>query len=405
VVNKSTSTVRYNVAYTPITQMPGVRYELDKTSVTLSPRGIARVKVTLKIDDPTALRKVADPTVEKEQLGVPRQFVADASGRVDLTPTQGSTIPLRVAVYSAPKPVADINTPNQIRVPRSGQGVLNLTGRGVAQGNGDARYASLISLLELQARSPQLPNCGGGVTTNCALNETAKGGDLRFVGAASTAPLANLQGDPESAMLAFGIATWGDWYNLGVNTVPFVDIDVDGDGSADFETFATKPVDTDVLVAETVDLNTGATVALEGINGLFGDVDSNVFDTNVVVLPVRLVDLGIDPTADTSRFTYSVGVAGYYTANEGLVDFIPNLLTFDPLKPGLWVQGGGDAALSYQSRPGTALVVNRDAAALALDGADSLLVLNHHNAKGDRASVVKVNGPAAAAGAGKSKRT
>ena len=394
VVNKSTKTVKYDVSYHGITDMPGVEYQLDRSSITLNPRSIAKVKVTLKINDPKALRKVADPTIEKEQLGVARQFLADESGRVEFHPTAGATVPLRVAVYSAPKPVADINTPSRVRVPRSGQGVLTLAGRGLNQGDGDERYQSLISALELQASSPKLPNCGGGVTTNCAMNETAKGGDLRYVGVASTAPLAKLRGEPETSMLGFGIATWGDWYNLGNNTVPFVDIDVDGDGTLDFEIFATKPTDTDVLIAQTVDLATGDTVALEGINGLFGDVDSNVFDTNVVVLPVRLVDLGIDPNADTSRLTYQVGVAGYYAASDGLVDFVPGSMSFDPLKPGLWVQGGGDPALSYASWPGTALVVNRDAAALEQDGADSLLIINHHNAKGDRASVVKVSGPA-----------
>lgn len=395
IVNKGVTPVTYNVRYVGITDMPGVEYQLDKTTVSLSPRGIARVKVTLKITNAAALRKVADPTIEKDQLGVPRQFLADESGRVELNPTAGSAVGLRVAVYSAPKPVADINTASRITVPRSGQGVLNLTGRGLNQGSGDQRYLSLITALELQASSPRLPNCGHGVTTNCALNNTAKGGDLRYVGVTSTAPLARAQGDPDSAMLAFGIATWGDWYNIGNNTIPFVDIDTTGDGVPDFETFVTKPTDTDVLVAQTVDLNTGDTVDLEGVNGLFGDVDSNVFDTNVIVLPVLLNTLGIDPSAATSRITYSVGVAGFYATSDGLVDFIPGTMSFDPLKPGLWVQGGGDPALSFVSRPGTALVVNRDAAALARDHADSLLIINHHNAAGDRASVVKVNGPAA----------
>jgi subtilisin family serine protease len=394
IVNKSVNTVRYDVAYTPITTMPGVSYTLDRTTVTLGPRGIARVKVTLKIDNAAALRKVADPTVEKLQLDVPRQFVGDASGRVDLTPTQGATVPLRVAVYSAPKPVADINIPNRVRVPRTGQGVLGLSGRGLDQGSGDARYQSLISALELQATSPRLPNCGNGVTTDCAMNETAKGGDLRYVGVASTAPLANLQGAPENSLLAFGLAMWGDWYNVGSNTQPFVDIDVDGDGAFDYEIFVTKPTDTDVLVAATVDFNTGATVDLQPVNGQFGDVDTNVFDTNVLVLPVLLSALGIDPTADSARITYAVGVGGFYATSDGLVDALPGTLSFDPLKPGLWVQGGGDAALSYRATPGTALVVNRDAAALELDNADSLLVINHHNARGDRASVVRITGPA-----------
>jgi subtilisin family serine protease len=397
VVNKGVNTVKFDVAYHAVTSMPGVQYTLDKSSITLSPRGIARVKVTLSIPDPKALRKVADPTIVKEQLGVARQFLADASGRIELNPTQGSSVPLRVAVYAAPKPVANISTPTRVHT-RHGQGILNLSGKGLAQGNGDQRYESLISVLELQANSPKLPACHGSVMTDCAINDTARGGDLRFVGAASTAPLAKAQDQPENAMLGFGIATWGDWYNLGSNTQPFVDIDTDGDGTPDFETFVTKPTDTDVLVAETVDLNSGDLVDIQGVNGLFGDVDSNVFDTNVVVLPVLLSALGIDATADTARISYQVGVAGFYAMSGGLVDSIPNTLSFDPLKPGLWVQGGGDPALSFVSRAGTALVVNRDAAALAQDHADSLLVLNHHNAKGNRATIVRVNGPAAAAG-------
>ncbi|MEV0680365.1 S8 family serine peptidase [Actinosynnema sp. NPDC050436] len=390
VVNKSTKWVDYAVNYEALTTIPGVKYELSQSTVRLSPRGIAKVKVTLKIDDPKALRKTVDPTVEANHLDVPRQFLADASGRVVLTPKSGSTVALRVPVYSAPKPVADISTPDKVTFKGNAkQSVLNLAGRGVNQG----AYKSLVSVLELQQTSPKLRECRRNVTTNCTLNDTAKGGDLRYVGAASTAPLARAQGEPENALLAFGLATWGNWYNLGNNTVPFVDIDTTGDGVPDFEVYANKLTDTDLLVAVTQDLRTGATVDIQGINGQFGDVDTNVFDTNVVVLPVLLSALGIDANADTSRISYTSGVAGFYVApgtTNGLIDSIGTPSSFDPLKPGLWVQGGGDAALSYVARPGTALVVNRDAAALAADGADSLLVLNHHNATGDKADVVKV---------------
>ncbi len=399
VVNKSTKWVDYTVGYEALTEIPGVRYELSADTVRLSPRGIARVKVTLKIDNPAALRKTVDPTVEPLHLDTPRQFLADASGRVVLTPKSGSSVALRVPVYSAPKPVADIGTVNSVRADKSGQAVLNLTGRGLNQG----AYRSLVSVLELQATSPRLPECRRNVTTNCVLNDTAKSGDLRYVGAASTAPLARAQGNPDEALLAFGLATWGNWQNLGGNTVPFVDIDTNGDGAFDYEVYATKLTDTDLLVATTVNLSTGATVDIQGVNGQFGDVDTNVFDTNVVVLPVLLSALGIDPTADTSRLTYQVGVSGFYLApgsTDGLVDSIPSPLSFDPLKPGLWVQGGGDAALSYLARPGTALVVNRDAAALAADGSDSLLVLHHHNATGDKADVVKVKGRSGSGSAG-----
>ncbi|MBW4716600.1 S8 family serine peptidase [Saccharothrix obliqua] len=390
VVNKSTKTVDYTVNYEQLTSIPGVRYELSQSTVRLSPRGVARVKVTLKIDKPGDLRKTVDPTVVANHLDVPRQFLADASGRVVFTPKNGSTVALRVPVYSAPKPAADISTPDKVTFRgKDAQAVLNLTGRGVNQ----AGYRSLVSVLELQQTSPKLRECRRNVTTNCTLNDTAKGGDLRYVGVTSTAPLAKAQGEPENALLAFGIATWGNWYNLGNNTIPFVDIDTTGDGVPDYEVYANKLTDTDLLVAVTQDLRTGATVDIQPVNGQFGDVDTNVFDTNVVVLPVLLSALGVDANADTSRISYTSGVSGFYVApgtSNGLIDSIDEPASFDPLKPGLWVQGGGDAALSYLARPGTALVVNRDAAALAKDGTDSLLVLNHHNATGDKADVVKV---------------
>ena len=396
VVNKSAKWVEYSTGYEAITTIPGVSYQLSSGTVRVSPRGVAKFKVTLKIDNPAALRKTVDPTVEELQLDVPRQFLADASGRVVLTPKSGASVPLRVPVHSNPKPVAKITTADSVKFKgKATQAVLNLKGKGIDQGTGRQAYRSLVSVLELQAKSPKLPECRKKVTSECTLNETAKGGDLRYVGAASTAPLAKAQGKPEESLLAFGVATWGNWYNLGSNTVPFVDIDTTGDGVPDFETFATKLTDTDLLVASTVNLATGATVDIQGVNGLFGDVDTNVFDTNVVVLPVLLTALGIDPTKDTSRVSYTVGTTGFYLApgtTDGLIDSIDGALSFDPLKPGLWVQGGGDAALSYLAKPGTALVVNRNAASLAADKADSLLVLNHHNATGDRADVVKVKG-------------
>jgi subtilisin family serine protease len=394
IVNKSTKAVEYKVGYTAATSIPGVSYVLSQDKVKLSPRGVAKVKVTLKIDDPKALRKTVDSTVAPTQLGEARQFIADASGRVTLTPTAGATVPLRLSVYSAPKPVADIKTASSLKFRGNDkQAILNLTGKGVDQGTGSQAYRSLISVLELQAQSPKLRDCRKNVTENCALNETAKGGDLRYVGAASTAPLAKAQGKPEESLLAFGVATWGNWYHLGKNTVPFVDIDTNGDGTADFETFATRVDDTDLLIATTVDLKTGDEVDIQAVNGQFGAVDTNAADTNVVVLPVLLKALGIDPTKDTSRISYVVGVAGAYPAPGNankLVDVIDRNLSNDPLKPGLWVQGGGDAALSYLAKPGTALVVNKNEAALKADKSDGLLVLNHHNANGDRASVVLV---------------
>jgi subtilisin family serine protease len=390
VVNKSNSRVRYNVSYSPITTIPGVSYTLDRSSINIPAHGTATIRVRFRAVA-SAMRKTADPTIEKLQGGLPRQFLADASGRVKFTPTSGTTIPLRVPVYAAPKPVAAITVPTQLHVPRRGSLLLPIGGTGLDQGTGDQRYLSLLSALELQATSPMLPNCSSTVTSNCSLNGTARGGDLRYVGVASTAPAAKAAGAPEESLLGFGIATWGNWANIGSNTVPFVDIDVNGDLDPDFETFVTKFIDTDILVAVTVDLGTGDVVDIEAVNEQLGDVDTNVFDTNVIVLPVLVEALGIDPTTASARLTYQVGVDGFYEApGDTLVDSIPTALSFDPLRPGLWAGGAGDAGLLFIAEPGTALAIHRNTAVLALDDADSLLVLNFHNRTGQRAKVVKV---------------
>jgi len=394
VVNKGTTPAEFDVAYQGIVDAPGVRYEVSPSRVRVGSRGVAEVKVTLRIEDPAALRKAMDPTMEATQSARARQFVADASGRVLLTPRSGATMPLRVPVAASPKPASSVAVPGEVRFRGSDQQtVLNLHGHGIDQGEGAQAYRSLVSLFELHGESPKLPACTATVVTGCVVNDTARGGDLRYVGATTTAPLARAQGKPETALLAFGLATWGDWANIGSNTIPFVRIDTTGDGVADFESSVTKARGTDVTLVNTVDLRKPVpggftSVDVQPVNGRYGDTDTNVFDTNVVVLPVRLAALGIDPAAASHRITYTAGVTGFYkTPGSSAIDRIDTPMAFDVLSPAYWVQGGGDPALTYLARPGTALVVNRAAAA----GPSKLLALFHHNAAGSRAKVVKVN--------------
>ncbi|MEO6086946.1 MAG: peptidase S8, partial [Umezawaea sp.] len=357
--------------------------------------GTAEVEVTLRITDPEDLRKAADPTVAKDQAGKARQYLAEASGRLVLKLDAGQT-PLRVPVYAAPKPVADLTA--DATAFSEDQGVLTISGRGLAQGSGDLAYRSLLSVFELQGTSDQLPDCAAARKADCAVNTTAKGADLRYVGAASTAPVAREQGTQADALLAFGVATWGNWVTLGSNNTPKVSIDTTGDGKPDFTVTVAKPKDAnggvtaDVWLARTKSAD-GTVVDEQPLNGQYGDVDTNVMDTDVVVLPVSLTALGIDPAQASHRITYTVGTEGNYAAPgnaDGFIDKITGPLSFDPLRPGLWAQGDGVAALTYAASAGTTLALRRDPVALAADKADSFLVLQHHNATGGRAHLVKV---------------
>ncbi|MCS7478835.1 S8 family serine peptidase [Umezawaea endophytica] len=395
VVNKSGRPRTASISYQPVTSVPGVDFDVSTPVVVLQPHGTADFRVTLRVDDPSRLRKSADPTVVKQQADHARQFLAEASGRLVVKPG-GNPTALRVPVYAAPKPVADLTT--SAAEFTGDRGVLTVDGRGVDQGEGDLAYRSLLSAFELQGTSDELPACDDVRKSDCAANTTAKGGDLRYVGATSTAPLVKAQGGSAEALLAFGVATWANWVTLGSTNTPEISIDTTGDGQADFTTVVAKPKDAngsvkaDHWLARTRSAD-GTVVDEQPVNGQYGDVDTNVMDTDVVVLPVALTALGIDPAGASHRITYTVATDGIYTApgnEDGVIDQIGTPMSFDPLKPGLWFQGGGDAALTYLAAPGTELVVNRDPAALAADGAGSLLVLQHHNATGRRANLVKV---------------
>ncbi len=386
VENKGTRARTMALSYDPATEQPGVSYAVAAagggSAVTLSPKGVAEVTVTMTAD-PAALRKTLDPTIEAQQAGLARQYVADSSGYLTLTPaatgTQGA---LRVPVYTAAKPVADITGPSSVTVGAGTRSApLPLTGRGLDQGTGSEAYVSLVSGLQLTGSSPEQPTCAGDAVDDCTVNTTAKGADLRYVGVGSTVRAAVAAGTPDEGLLGFGFATWGSITNLGSTNIPYVDIDTTGDGTPDFETYLFKPADTDVLLAATVDLARGKQVDLQAVNGLLGDTDSNLFDTSVLVLPVAAAKLGVDLRSASAPITFSAGIQAQF-GGDTIED-----MTYDVTAPALVVETAGDQSLIARSANGTRLVVDRRAPATTTT---QVLLLHHHNAVGDQAQVVPV---------------
>ncbi|WP_330271390.1 S8 family serine peptidase [Lentzea sp. NBC_00516] len=331
-VNKGSQSVRLQARFEPITTVPGVSFQVIAPYVALPPGGSASVPVQLRISNPAALRKTPDPTVALDEG---RQFLAEASGQVTFTGDRT----LHVPVYAAPKPVS--------RLTAAGGRVA---GRGLDQQD----YQSRMTVLKLGARSDRLPDCGPDVQDNCAINRTARGGDLRYVGATAT-----------SDLLAFGVATWSTWANIGSNIQPQVKFSV---GGKDFVTTAVKPtnpdgdITADIWLARTKVAGSDEVVDEQPLNGLDGATDTNLFDSDVVVLPVSRAALPSGPV------TYTVGVRSPYTApadSDDLVDVTP-AATFDY---GLIVPG-----LSTVVRPGDPL-------------SSGSLVFFHHNASGNRAFV------------------
>ena len=375
VTNTGVVPATVGVAYEPVTRLPGVRITASPSTVVVAPGVDALVDVTLRIDDPTALRRVPDPTLELVQAGRPRQYLAEASGRVVLTPIGGAGA-LRVPVAVAPEPVSDL------RVDRDGD-VLVLDGTGVDQGSGSQAYRSRVGVFALAAQSPELPLCTGATAVSgCVVNETGRGGDLRWIGVTSTAPAAVASGRPDDALVAFAVATWGDLPDVGVTTLPVVEIDVDGDDRPDFATGLTKLPESDALVASTVDLSTPTPVEVDvqPVNGFDGDVDTNVFDTNAWVLPVRLSALGVDPAAASLPLRFAVHVQGEYGApasTNRIVDAMDGIASVDAAAPPV-----------RAADPSTLLLPAGDGTRLTGAGSGPVLVLLGRNESGSRVTAV-----------------
>jgi subtilisin family serine protease len=88
IFNKGNGPATYNLAYVPITSIPGVSYSLSTTSVTVGAGQTTTVEVTLTAD-PSKMKHVQDPTVAETQAfgssQTPRPWLSEASGYLALT--------------------------------------------------------------------------------------------------------------------------------------------------------------------------------------------------------------------------------------------------------------------------------------------------------------------------------
>jgi subtilisin family serine protease len=410
--NKSVNDETYDTSYQALTSVPGAGYSVSPSTVTVNAGSSNTVTLTLTIN-PTQLTKTIDPTVDQLQGGLPREFLADASGRVLFTPNPNpDNVPqLRVPVYSAPRPASVMSQPAAVTVSGGAvqTGSLALTGTGINQGTGLTAIQSIVSGFELQAISGVLPNCAGAITTHCIHASDEKAADLKYVGTTSDAPELQLIGDNpldpncnadgQCGLEYFAISTQGPWHTAASQNEYDIYIDSNGDGVPDFVTFNTRLPGTDILIDATIDLNTQNVVDEELINDRFGDTDTALFDSDTLVMPVFIPALtGV--SAGHSRIKYGIVTFGQFSANPvDSVGFNGNLtalngsLSTDVLKPGVAVFGafdGSSSPLLYADEPNTSLTVRRDTAAYAADHGMGVLMVHFHNTVGNKAQVVGI---------------
>ncbi|WP_082565919.1 S8 family serine peptidase [Arthrobacter sp. Soil782] len=397
VQNTSNAPVTYDASYLAASTTPGVAISVSPAVITVPANNPATLTVTLTIADPAALAKTIDPAAEEIQAGIPRQYLADVSGRIQLLGADGQE--LRVPVYSAPKPTSDISAGTEIAFDGASDllSSIALEGRGLSQGvPGESAYQSIVSPLVLGAESPKAAE---------RPLESLYSFDLRAVGAASTVPaLVDAAGDPTTGVLNFGISTWQNWAQLGGNNGVSIELDTDGDSTVDYVVQTLRYSDLgpgaptlDMILFEVVTIDdAGAPVFdtdLYFANGVDGSVDTNTFDTNVVTLPVPVTELGMNAATlgASAPIKYRVSTASAFNVDENGVSGGPvdttDWIDFNVTEPALWFEGGEPAAASFASAAGVTLNVNRQE---SVTDAKALFI-HHHNATGDKQEIVPIS--------------
>lgn len=348
---RKAETVR--LRYGAVNDADGVDYTVTPSRLRLKPGKGALVRVTMKATS-ADLRHQIDKTMSTDPLGIGlmRSFVSDASGHL-LVKKSGKGGTLRLPVYTAAKPVSTTTATANA----AGDGI-DLAGEGVAQGDGAEAYYSIASVLELGATSGKTAACTYPNSIPGCESANAKAADIAAIGAG--------QGD---GYLQFGVATHGNWANLDV-TIPYVDYDTTGDGVPDYETYAENLGSGDLMVATTVNLNSGQIVDTQLLNHVDGSIDTNVWDTNVVLLPVDPELLNI-----TAPITYTAGVFDAYAGSE--LEEVTSEQAYDVEAPTVAV----DHAL-YDDQGDTTIPVAAEPGAKAL-------VVHLHGTTGKRAEVVE----------------
>ena len=382
----------YRISYDGSTSIPGVEYSFPQ-SVSVNVGQTLTFTVTVRIN-PSKLEKTIDPSMYPTQDSVnfatgmvmisgARQYIASASSRLVLTDEDSSAKvkTLRMPLHVAPKPVSAMHVAGaDIHFDSNGVGALeqhlSLEGTAVNQGG----YRSLLGAFELGASSPRIPTAKLGVGSDSRM-------DLQYVGATSNVAALKAAGqDTSAAQLSFGISTWGNWQEVTPRGTYYVFVDVDKDGTTDYrlQTVREKGLDYPLVRVSQRGAN-GKWYAMDGaeypLNGAWGDTDTNIMDSNTLVMSVPLNILGLDPEAESTELSYSVTTASAFSATT-VVDTTESI-PFNYASPNLWFSGeSANVPNLFVDAPGAALTAHRSAEAKG-----SALFLHLHNATGDLSGV------------------
>ena len=377
-VNKAETSRTVTLGYDAIVDQPGVTITLGVTTPIILAAGAsvdAPVRMTAR---PAQLKHTRDPSTDEAQT-LPRHWLGEETGFVTVTPMDGGPA-LRTPLYAAPRPASDLGADGSLDFGDARQAQLALKGPGLTGDAPPRDWVSLVSAFELAYTRPDLP--GPAVVDPLAY------GALRYVGVTSDRPR---RSSMDETMLYFGVATLDNWSSPSRLKVS-VYIDADGDGQDDYRLFNASEDGytdngqySDAFVTAVEDLETGGFSRRSLLNGLSSlAYDLGVYNTNVMVLPVHAVDIGL---ADgESRFRYRVETEVAEVENE-VHDATPTLV-YDAARPGLDLFSGNPSAPMMAMDGGDSMDAGLDVGGYGNNRSGGLLLLYLHNPAGAHAELV-----------------
>lgn len=396
VANQGATSATYATSYEAITEVAGTSFSVSPASVTVPAGATQTVTVTFQAQGPAVLDNTVDPTIGRwSNAGLPRTTLAEASGRLLLTPASGTE--LRLPVYAAPRPVSSLMGGDSVTVdPVTQKAALSLQGKGLGfGGNGTADedatndITSIGGAFELAAQDPAAPQCATPTQTQCYSIPSDRAADVRRVGITSS-----------QDMVYVAVTADKPW----TTPSPMVEFDVlidgDGDRQADVIAYSTHLEETDVMVVVLEDAH-GTVLDVQYLNGLPGTVDTAQYDSDTMILPISkeaLAAEGID--GNNPRVNY--GVMSWSLYAEDPIDFVgvnpfsqDVAFSADLLTPGLRVVDNNGQPV-YWENGGTSLSLTRDPQVYQANGSQGLMLVHLHNAVGAKSEVISVlNAPGA----------
>jgi len=302
---------------------------------------------------------------------------------------------------------------------QNNRATLTLSGRGVANGPvGEPNsYVSLSSAFEQLGTSPQMTKCSRTVVTNCYQSEPERSVDLKAVGVTTDAPFTGTARQPlANSYLYFGVAAHGKFSTPDAVIGYSVFIDGNGDNVPDYEIFTQRLFNGQdgidvvlVLGAYLTGPNAGflmetsdGNLAAEFLNIVPGNVDTNFFDNDTVIMPFPISSMPLITKAKP-RFTFGVQATSF---GYGMIDTVGTTpfgasvaggMSFNARTPGLSFSSGGEVAQLVVSGPGTTIDVRRNPTELSADRAVGgpiriLMIHSHNSTTAGRAQSVSVPG-------------